>query len=116
MLTLLCGVPSIRGDEDEGALRYAARLSSGRDLVEEFISYGVWPLAYGWVLGEVCPRQMSTVGDQLVRSPTFVVDLRGLNPATFVREVEAEAERLWEDMCRGRRPCGVGISAVQMFS
>jgi hypothetical protein len=34
-------------DEDEGALRYAACLSSGCDLVEEFISYGVWPLAHG---------------------------------------------------------------------
>jgi hypothetical protein len=41
--------------EDEGALRYAARLSSGRDLVEEFIAYGVWPLAHGWALGEVTP-------------------------------------------------------------
>jgi hypothetical protein len=28
-------------DEDEGALRCAARMSSGRDLVEEFIRYGV---------------------------------------------------------------------------
>jgi hypothetical protein len=28
-------------DEDEGALRYAARKISGRDLVEEFIGYGV---------------------------------------------------------------------------
>jgi hypothetical protein len=28
-------------DEDEGALRCAARMSSGRDLVEEFIGYGV---------------------------------------------------------------------------
>jgi hypothetical protein len=43
-------------DEDEGALRCAARMSSGSDLVEEFIGYGVWPLAHGWVLGEVCPR------------------------------------------------------------
>jgi hypothetical protein len=34
-------------DEDEGALRSAARMSSGRDLVEEFIGYGVWPLVYG---------------------------------------------------------------------
>ena len=30
-------------DEDEGAMRYGARMSSGRDLVEEFIGYGVWP-------------------------------------------------------------------------
>jgi hypothetical protein len=28
-------------DDDEGALRYATRLSSERDLVEEFIGYGV---------------------------------------------------------------------------
>jgi hypothetical protein len=26
-------------DEDEAALRYATRMSSGRDLVEEFIGY-----------------------------------------------------------------------------
>jgi hypothetical protein len=81
-------------DEDEGALRYAARMSSGRDLVEEFIGYGVCPLAHGWVLGEVCPRRMPTLGDQLVRSPSFAVDLRGQNPAAFVREVEAEAARI----------------------
>jgi hypothetical protein len=81
-------------DEDGGALRYAARMSSGHDLVEEFIGYGVWPLAHGWVLGEVCPRWMPTLGNQLVRSPSFVVDLRGRNPAAFVREVEAEAAKI----------------------
>jgi hypothetical protein len=48
--------------EDEGALRCATRMSSGRDLVEEFIGYGVWPLAHGWVFGKVCPRQMPTLG------------------------------------------------------
>jgi hypothetical protein len=71
-------------DEDKGALRYAACMSSGHDLVEEFIGYGVWPLAHGWVLGEVCPRQMLT----------FTLDLRGRNPATFVREVEDGAVRI----------------------
>jgi hypothetical protein len=81
-------------DEDKGALRYVARMSSGHDLVEEFIGYGVWPLAHGWVLGEVCPRRMPTLGDQLVRSQSFAVDLRGRNPAAFVREVEAEAARI----------------------
>jgi hypothetical protein len=81
-------------DEDEGALRHAARLSSGRDLVEEFIAYGVWPLGHGWVLGEVTPRRMPTLGDQLVRSPAFVVDLHGRNPDAFVREVEAEAAKI----------------------
>jgi hypothetical protein len=34
-------------DEDEGALRCAARMCSGCDLVEEFIGCGVWPLAHG---------------------------------------------------------------------
>jgi hypothetical protein len=76
-------------DEDEGALRYAARLSSGRDLVEEFIAYRVWPLAHGWTLGEVTPRRMPTLGGQLVRSPAFAVDLRGRNATAFMREVEA---------------------------
>jgi hypothetical protein len=66
----------VEDDEDEGA-RCAACMSSGRDLVEEFIGYGVWPLAHGWVLGEVCPRQMPTLGQQLVRSPAFSLDLRG---------------------------------------
>jgi hypothetical protein len=81
-------------DEDEGNLRYAARMSSGRDLVEEFIGYGVWSLAHGWVLGKVCPRQMPTLGEQLVRSPAFALDLRGRNPAAFVREVEDGVVRI----------------------
>jgi hypothetical protein len=34
-------------DADEGALRCTAGLSSGHDLVEEFVAYGVWPLAHG---------------------------------------------------------------------
>jgi hypothetical protein len=75
-------------DEDEGALRCAARMSSGCDLVEDFIGYGVWPLAHGWVLGEVCPRQMPTLGQQLVQSPAFSLDLCGRDPTSFVREVE----------------------------
>jgi hypothetical protein len=53
----------------------------------------VWPLAHGWVLGEVCPRRMATLGVQLVRSPALVVDLCGRNPVAFVREVEAEAAK-----------------------
>jgi hypothetical protein len=81
-------------DKDEGALRYAARLSSGRDLVEEFIGYRVWPLAHGWVLDKVCPRRMPTLGDRLVRSPSFAVDLHGRNSAAFVREVEVEAVKI----------------------
>jgi hypothetical protein len=86
--------PPFEVAEDEGALRCAAHMSSGRDLVEEFIGYGVLPLAHVWLLSEVCPRQMPTLGGQLVRSPTFALDLRGRNPATFVREVEDRAVRI----------------------
>jgi hypothetical protein len=64
------------GDSDEEALRGAARMSRRHDLIEEFIGYGVWPLEHGWALGEVCLRQMPSLGDQLVRSPAFALDLR----------------------------------------
>jgi hypothetical protein len=70
-------------DEDEGALRCTARMSSGRDLVEEFVGYGVWPLARGWALGEVCPRQMPSRGGMLVRSPAFALDLHGRDLSVF---------------------------------
>jgi hypothetical protein len=81
-------------DENEGALRCAARMSSGRDLVEEFVGYGVWPLAHGWALGEVCPRQMPSRCGMLVRSPAFALDLHGRDPAAFVREAEDGAARI----------------------
>jgi hypothetical protein len=81
-------------DEDEGTLRCAARMSSGRDLVEEFIGYGVWPLGHGWVLGEVCPREMLSQGGQRVRSPAFALDLHGRDPAAFVRAAEDGAARI----------------------
>ena len=81
-------------DADEGALRCAAGLSSRRDLVEEFVAYGVWPLAHGWALGEVCPRQMPSRGGMVVRSPAFALDLRSRDPAAFVREAEDGAVRI----------------------
>jgi hypothetical protein len=81
-------------DKDEGALRYATRLSSGCNLVEEFIAYGVWPLAHGWALGEVTPHRMPTLGGQMVRSPAFAVDLRGHDAVAFAREVEVEAVKI----------------------
>jgi hypothetical protein len=37
---------------------------------------------------------MPTLGQQLVRSPAFSLDLRGRDPATFVREVEDGAVRI----------------------
>jgi hypothetical protein len=82
------------GDENEEALRCVARMSSGHDLVEEFIGYGVWPLARGWAVGEVCPRQMPYRSGMLVRSPAFALDLHGRDPAAFVREAEDGAVRI----------------------
>jgi hypothetical protein len=81
-------------DENERALRIAASTSSGRDLVEEFIGYGVWPLAHGWALGEVCPREMPSLGGRKVRSPLFALDVRGRDPAAVVREAEDGAVRI----------------------
>jgi hypothetical protein len=81
-------------DENEEALRCAARMSSRRDLVEEFVGYGVWPLARGWAVGEVCPRQMPSRSGMLVRSPAFALDLHGRDPAAFVREAEDGAVRI----------------------
>jgi hypothetical protein len=63
-------------------------------LVEEFVAYGVWPLAHGWALGEVCPRQMPSRGGMLVRSPAFALYLHSRDPAAFVREAEDGAVRI----------------------
>jgi hypothetical protein len=64
--------------------------------MEEFIACRVWPLAHGWAFGEIIPRQMPTLGDKLVRSPAFVVDLHGRDAVTFVLEVESEAVKIVE--------------------
>jgi hypothetical protein len=54
----------------------------------------MWPLARGWALGEVCPRQMPSRGGMQVRSLAFALDLHGRDPAAFVREVEDGAVRI----------------------
>jgi hypothetical protein len=51
-------------------------------------------MALGWALGEVCPREMPSWGGQMVRSPAFALDLRGRDPAAFVREAEDGATRI----------------------
>jgi hypothetical protein len=43
----------VEKDPDETVLRRARVMSSSRDLVEEYISYQVWPLSAGWTVGEV---------------------------------------------------------------
>jgi hypothetical protein len=83
-----------KGDRNEEALRYATRLSSDRDLVEEFVACGVWSLTHGWDLGEVRPRRMPTLGDKMVRGLAFIVYLQGRDAAAFVREVESKAIKI----------------------
>jgi hypothetical protein len=76
-----------KGDQNEEPLHDASQLSSGRDLVEEFVACRVWPLAHGWNLGEVRPHPMTSLGDQRVQSPAFTIDLRGRDATAFMREV-----------------------------
>jgi hypothetical protein len=37
---------------------------------------------------------MPTLGDRLVRSPAFIVELHGPDAVAFVREVESEAVKI----------------------
>jgi hypothetical protein len=51
-------------------------------------------LAHGWVLGEVCPREMPSLGGRKVRSPLFDLDVRGRDAAAVVREAQDGAVRI----------------------
>jgi hypothetical protein len=79
-----------KDDRDEGALWCAARMSSGRDLVEEFIGYGCgpWRMAGRWAKYALarCPPWAS--------SKCEVQPSRCRDPAAFVREVEDGAVRI----------------------
>lgn len=78
LFTLLHFLPQFKvkkGDADEVALRRASKLSSDRDLVEEFIACGVWLLVHGLEVGEVKLRPMPFLKDQMVLSPTFAIEL-----------------------------------------
>jgi hypothetical protein len=83
-----------KGDVNEDALRCASKMSTGRDLVEGFIACGVWPLVHGWDVGKVKLRLIPFLKGQQVLSPSFNIELRGRDAASFVREVEAEAVRI----------------------
>jgi hypothetical protein len=80
-----------KGDKNKDALRRVAMMSNGRDLVEEFIVCGVWPLAHGWDVGVVKLCSMPFLNNRMVLSPAFAIELRRRDAASFVREVEAEA-------------------------
>jgi hypothetical protein len=83
-----------KGDKGEDVLRYAARTSSGHNLVEEFIACRMWPLTHGWDLGIVKPHPMPCLNNQMVLSPAFAIEPRGRDATTFVLEVEAEAVKI----------------------
>jgi hypothetical protein len=51
-------------------------------------------LAHGWALGEVCPREMPSLGGRKVRSLIFALDVRGRDPAVVVHEAEDGAVRI----------------------
>jgi hypothetical protein len=51
-------------------------------------------LAHGWALGEVCPREMPSLGGRKVRSPLFALDVQGRDPAAIVREAEDGVVRI----------------------
>jgi hypothetical protein len=65
-----------KGDKGGDALHRVARTSSGRNLVEEFIACGVWPLAHGWDLGTINLRPMPFLDNRMVLSLAFAIELR----------------------------------------
>jgi hypothetical protein len=75
---------SAEDDENEGALRCATRMSSGRDLVEEFIGYGVWPLAHGWAKYALarCPPW---AGSKCEVQPLRWICMAWIQPHSFVK-------------------------------
>jgi hypothetical protein len=81
-------------DENEGALWCAARMSSGRDLVEEFVGYGGMALS-AWLGAE---RSMPSRDALPGRAAGVKSGLRAgfawRDPAAFVREVEDGAARI----------------------
>jgi hypothetical protein len=96
-------------DADEGALRCAAGISSGRDLVEEFVAYGVWPLARGWVKYALarCPP---VAGCRCGVPPSHWICMAAIPPHSCVRWRMGRCGLLVA-MCQERKPSVVGIYA-----
>jgi hypothetical protein len=98
-------------DADEGALRCAAGLSSGGDLVEEFIAYGVWPLARGWALGEYAlARCLPVAGCWCEVPPSQWTCMAEIPPHSCVRR-RMGRHGLLVATCQRRRASVVGTYA-----
>lgn len=48
-----------KGDRNNHAFNFAAVACSGRDLVEEYLTCGVWPLGRDWTVGPVARRHFA---------------------------------------------------------
>jgi hypothetical protein len=101
-------------DEDEGALRCVARMSSGRDLVEEFVGYGVgpWRVAGRWAKYALarCPPVGGCWCEVL---PSHWICGAEIPPRSCVKRRTAQRGS-WGGTCRRRRVYGAGISVGPM--
>jgi hypothetical protein len=97
-------------DADEGALRCTARMSSGRDLVEEFVGYGVWPLAHAghWAKYALarCPLRAGSWCEVL---PLRWICMVEILPHSCVKR-KMVRRGSWGATCRGQRVCEAVIS------
>jgi hypothetical protein len=98
-------------DADEGALRCAAGLSSGRDLVEELVAYGVWPLrmAGRWAKYALA-RCLPVVGCWCEVPPSRWICIAAIPPRSCVKRRMGRCGLL-VGMCRRRRASVAGIYA-----
>lgn len=81
---------------DESARHRARVVSSGRDLVEDYVVYQVWPWSGCWTVSEITRRRMPLKSlffhkDVVVVSPAFAVELGGREGVGFMSKVEEEA-------------------------
>jgi hypothetical protein len=100
-------------NEDEGALQCATRMSSERDLVEEFIGYGPWHMAGRWAKYALarCPPW---AGSGCEVQPSLWSCMAGIPPHSCVKR-KTGWRGSWGAMCRGQRVCGAGISVGPML-
>jgi hypothetical protein len=101
-------------DENKGALRCAARMSSGRDLVEEFVGYGVWlwRMAGRWAKYALarCPLVAGCYCGVL---PSHWICMAEISPHSCVKR-KTVRRGLWGATCQRQRVCGAGISLGPM--
>lgn len=78
------------GDRCDRAFGFAVVACSGRDLVEEYLACGIWPLSQAWTVGPVVHRHFYSFERQVL-SPVFTVELGDCSQDIFVAETKKEA-------------------------